>query len=61
MAAGPGILHALTGVIAGHSGDIVNCSIIVSNAAGARIYFEVRTPDWEPTMADLRALPVVRI
>jgi energy-converting hydrogenase B subunit Q len=59
-AAGPGILHALTRVIAEHSGDIGNCSIIENNAAGARIYFEVRTPAWERMMADLRALPVVR-
>ena len=58
--AGPGILHALTGVIAGHGGDIGNCSIIENSSAGARIYFEVRTPAWEPMMADLRALPVVR-
>ncbi len=59
-AAGPGILYALTGVIAGHSGDIGNCSIIENTADGARIYFEVRTPAWEAMMADLRALPVVR-
>jgi energy-converting hydrogenase B subunit Q len=59
-AAGPGILHALTGVIAEHAGDIGTCSIIENTAAGARIYFEVRTNFWETMISDLRALPVVR-
>src|SRR5260370_341948 len=59
-AAGPGILHGLTGVIAEHDGDIGTCSIIENTPAGARIYFEVRTPAWEEMMAGLRALPIVR-
>jgi len=59
-ASGPGILHRLTGVIAEHAGDIGTCSIIENSPAGARIYFEVRTPAWEPMLADLRALPIVR-
>jgi energy-converting hydrogenase B subunit Q len=59
-AAGPGVLHGLTGVIAEHAGDIGTCSIIENNAAGARIYFEVTTPAWETMLADLRALPIVR-
>jgi energy-converting hydrogenase B subunit Q len=59
-AAGPGILHALTGVIAGHSGDIDTCSIIENSPAGARIYFEVTTPAWKAMLAGLRALPIVR-
>jgi energy-converting hydrogenase B subunit Q len=59
-AAGPGILHALTGVIAEHAGDIGTCSIIENTEAGARIYFEVRTNFWETMISDLRALPVVR-
>jgi energy-converting hydrogenase B subunit Q len=59
-AAGPGILHALTGVIAEHEGDIETCSIIENTPAGARIYFEVTTDAWEGMMAGLRALPVVR-
>src|SRR5579863_2183305 len=59
-AAGPGILHGLTGVIAEHQGDIGTCSIIENNAAGARIYFEVITTAWESMLAGLRALPIVR-
>jgi energy-converting hydrogenase B subunit Q len=58
--AGPGILHRLTGVIAGHDGDIGTVSIIENTEAGARVYFEVTTPAWEATLAELRALPIVR-
>jgi energy-converting hydrogenase B subunit Q len=58
--AGPGILHGLTGVIAGHDGDIGTVSIIENTAAGARVYFEVTTPAWEAMMEELRALPIVR-
>src|SRR5580692_9138719 len=58
--AGPGILHRLTGVIAGHKGDIGTVSIIENSAAGARVYFEVTTPAWEAMLKDLRALPIVR-
>lgn len=59
-AAGPGILHGLTGVIAQHNGDIGTCSIIENTTAGAKIYFEVSTPEWEEMTAGLRALPIVR-
>jgi energy-converting hydrogenase B subunit Q len=59
-AAGPGILHGLTGVIAEHQGDIGTCSIIENNSAGARIYFEVTTDAWENMLTDLRSLPIVR-
>ena len=58
--AGPGILHRLTGVIAGHGGDIGTCSIIENNAAGCRVYFEVATEAWEQMLTDLRELPIVR-
>lgn len=58
--AGPGILHRLTGVIAGHGGDIGTCSIIENTQAGARVYFEVTAPGWEAMLTDLRALPIVR-
>jgi energy-converting hydrogenase B subunit Q len=58
--AGPGILHRLTGVIAGHGGDIGSVSIIENTQAGARVYFEVTTPDWEAMLEELRALPIVR-
>jgi len=58
--AGPGILHRLTGVIAQHDGDIGSVSIIENTAAGARVYFEVTTPDWEAMLEELRGLPIVR-
>ena len=58
--AGPGILHRLTGVIAGHDGDIGTVSIIENTAAGARVYFEVTTPQWAAMLEELRALPIVR-
>jgi energy-converting hydrogenase B subunit Q len=58
--AGPGILHRLTGVIAGHDGDIGSVSIVENTAAGARVYFEVTTPQWEAMLEALRALPIVR-
>jgi energy-converting hydrogenase B subunit Q len=58
--AGPGILHRLTGVIAGHGGDIGSVSIIENTAAGARVYFEVTTPAWEAMLEELRALEIVR-
>ncbi|MES1258373.1 MAG: DUF5612 domain-containing protein [Acidobacteriota bacterium] len=59
-AAGHGILYGLTGVIAEHQGDIGTCSIIENTPAGARIYFEVRTPRLESMLKDLRALAIVR-
>ncbi len=58
--AGPGILHRLTGVIAGHDGDIGTVSIIENTQAGARVYFEVTTPAWEAMLEELRSLPIVR-
>ena len=59
-AAGPGILHGLTGVIAEYDGDIGACTIVENTPAGARIYFEVSTREWEAMMAALRVLPIVR-
>ncbi|HEY3826805.1 MAG TPA: DUF5612 domain-containing protein [Bryobacteraceae bacterium] len=58
--AGLGILHGLTGVIAGHEGDIGTVSIIENTSAGSRVYFEVTTPAFEAMLKDLRALPIVR-
>ena len=57
---GPGVLHGLTGVIASHGGDIGTCSIIENTRDGARIYFEVRTPNCAEILGDLGALPIVR-
>jgi energy-converting hydrogenase B subunit Q len=60
-AAGLGVLHELTGVIARHRGDITSVEIIEQAAAEARIYFEIALPGRaEQLAADLRALAIVR-
>jgi energy-converting hydrogenase B subunit Q len=60
-AAGPGVLHQLTGVIAAHHGDVASVEILDNGAAGSRIYFEIDLPGPSSALADeLRALPVVR-
>jgi energy-converting hydrogenase B subunit Q len=58
--AGPGILHRLAGVMAGHDGDIHSVSIIENTPHRARVYFEVTTPAWDAMLEELRALPIVR-
>jgi energy-converting hydrogenase B subunit Q len=58
--AGPGILHRLTGVMAGHQGDIDSVSIIENTPERARVFFEVTTPEWDAMLEELRALPIVR-
>ncbi len=59
-AAGPGVLHQLTGVIAKHNGDITSVEIIESRPPHSRIYFEIELEgSIEPLVADLRALPIV--
>lgn len=58
---GPGVLHQLTGVIAGHNGDITEVEIVTEEASGTRVYFEIQLPadTTEPLLADLRALSIV--
>ncbi|MGH9631648.1 MAG: DUF5612 domain-containing protein [Bryobacteraceae bacterium] len=58
--AGPGVLHQLTGVVAGHHGDIVSVDILENRPPDARIYFEIELPV-EPSglVTDLHASPVV--
>ena len=54
---GPGILHQLTGVIAGHQGDITSVSIVDQRST----YFEIALPvDVERLAEDLRRLAIVR-
>ncbi|HEX4810371.1 MAG TPA: DUF5612 domain-containing protein [Bryobacteraceae bacterium] len=58
---GPGVLHQLTGVIAGHGGDIRSVSIVEEQPVLTRVYFEVDLPHSpEPLVRDLGALAVVR-
>jgi energy-converting hydrogenase B subunit Q len=60
-AAGLGVLHQLTGVIARRQGDITSVEILEYRAPASRIYFEISTPDDGQAMADeLRALEIVR-
>ena len=57
----PGTLHSLTGVIAGHNGDIRSVSIIEEQANETRVYFEIDLPGHAPTLIeDLRKLEVVQ-
>jgi energy-converting hydrogenase B subunit Q len=59
--AGLGVLHQLTGVIAGHRGDITSVEILENSALDARIYFEIALPAAvEELERDLRSLPIVK-
>jgi energy-converting hydrogenase B subunit Q len=58
-----GVLHQLTGVIAGHRGDITFVEILSNLPDAARTYFEITFPagvDPMETIEGLRALPIVR-
>jgi energy-converting hydrogenase B subunit Q len=58
--AGPGVLHQLTGVIAGHSGNITSIEIVESGPPHARIYFEIELKgEIAPLVSDIRLLSVV--
>ncbi|HEY3841390.1 MAG TPA: DUF5612 domain-containing protein [Bryobacteraceae bacterium] len=57
---GTGILHKLTGVIAGYQGNISSVAIMQEREEGAYIFFEVLTSEPEALIRDLEALPVVR-
>jgi len=58
---GLGVLHELTGVIAGHRGDITSVEIIEEKPPTSRIYFEIDLPgDAAPLQADLEKLAIVR-
>jgi energy-converting hydrogenase B subunit Q len=53
---GPGILHKLTGVIAGHDANITSVDIIEER----QTYFEIEVADAATLIADLSKLPIVR-
>lgn len=60
-AAGPGVLHQLTGVIAKHNGDIASVEISTPRDGEANLYLEIEFPDDPaPALDDLRGLPIVR-
>jgi energy-converting hydrogenase B subunit Q len=57
---GPGILHAITGPIATHNGDIVSVDILESRPPETRVYFEIDVPDtYEPLVRDIQSLTIV--
>jgi energy-converting hydrogenase B subunit Q len=59
-AAGPGILHELSGVIARHGGDITSVEIVESRPPESQTYFEIDLPaGGAPLLEDLRALAIV--
>jgi energy-converting hydrogenase B subunit Q len=58
---GPGVLHELTGAIAGRDGNIASVEIVEQNERESRIVFEIDLPGQpEPLLKDLNALSVVR-
>ena len=58
---GLGVLHQLTGVIAGQQGNISSIEIIEDQSPEARVYFEIDLPQSpEKLIEELRALTVVR-
>jgi len=59
--AGPGVLHALTGVVARRRADIVGIEILTNQPSGSSIYLELDLAgDVGDVVADLQAAPVVR-
>jgi energy-converting hydrogenase B subunit Q len=58
---GPGVLHQLSGVIAGLNGDITAVDIIADGAPETNVYFEIQLPveASEPLLGGLRSLAVV--
>ena len=57
----PGVLHELTGAIAGRDGNIASVEIVEQNDRESRIVFEIDLPgEPAPLLHDLDALSVVR-
>lgn len=61
VAAGLGVLHQLTGVIARHHGDITSVEIVDHRPPDSRIYFEIAMPvEADALTRDLEGLDIVR-
>ncbi len=60
-AAGPGVLHELSGLIARRQGDITSVEIVENRPPVSRVYFEIDLPSGvDDLTADLRASAIVR-
>ena len=57
---GPGVLHAVSGVIAAHQGDITTVTIVEHTPAITRLLLEVTVPDASALLAALEAAEVVQ-
>ena len=58
---GSGVLHALTGVIARHDGDITSVEILGTRDDETSVYFEIELPTGsDALLSEMRALPIVR-
>ena len=52
---GPGVLHEVTGIIAGHGGDITSLMLLDGDGDTTRLSLEVRTDAGDVMLRDLRA------
>jgi energy-converting hydrogenase B subunit Q len=57
---GPGVLHAVSGVIAAHQGDITTLTIVENAPGVTRLLLEVTVPDAEALLDALRQSDVVQ-
>jgi energy-converting hydrogenase B subunit Q len=57
---GPGVLHAVSGIIAQHGGDITSLTIVESSPDVTRLLLEVTAPADEALLADLAAAEPVQ-
>ena len=57
---GPGVLHAVSGIIAAHDGDITTLTILEHTAGHTRLLLEVSGPRLDALLHDLTGSDVVR-
>lgn len=57
---GPGVLHVVSGIIAGHGGDITSVTIVESGPDVTRLLLEVTAGDPPRLLADLETAEVVQ-
>jgi energy-converting hydrogenase B subunit Q len=57
---GPGVLHAVSGIIVAHRGDITSLTIVEHTAEVTRLMLEVDVPDGDALVAELKNADVVQ-